>query len=159
LTVSAGGAGARHPTGGSKATLHATDDNGDTATDGIEPSPTERDDVIPLTRLNGTRFGLNPDAVVRADVTPDTVLTLSDGTKYVVCESLAEVIDAIVASRGAIARRATGPLPVGDGGDDEDERLPGPVRPVAAVERDGTPDESPAHREGTRVIRLRPRKG
>ena len=37
--------------------------------------------MILLTRLNGPVFALNPDLVERADSTPDTVITLVDGTK------------------------------------------------------------------------------
>lgn len=91
--------------------------------------------MIPLTRLNGTVFGLNPDAVVRADVTPDTVLTLSDGSKYVVSESLAEVIDLVVEFRAEVQRRAAVPA----GG--------------YAAEPGDAPDDDPD------VIRLRPRRG
>lgn len=97
--------------------------------------------MIPLTRLNGGGFGLNPDAIVRADVTPDTVLTLADGSKYVVSESLAEVIHLVVEFRAAIRRRAAeGPTfgLVATGAHDDDEGGDG-----------HDPD----------VIRLRPRKG
>jgi flagellar protein FlbD len=48
--------------------------------------------VILVTRLNGPVFALNPDLVERADCTPDTVISLVDGTKYVVAESLPEFI-------------------------------------------------------------------
>jgi flagellar protein FlbD len=48
--------------------------------------------VILVTRLNGSVFALNPDLVERADRTPDTVITLVDGTKYVITESLPEFI-------------------------------------------------------------------
>jgi flagellar protein FlbD len=48
--------------------------------------------LILLTRLNGPVFALNPDLVERADCTPDTVITLVDGTKYLVAESLPEVV-------------------------------------------------------------------
>jgi len=65
--------------------------------------------VIPLTRLNGTSFALNPDLVARADVTPDTVLTLTDGAKYVVTESLADVVHLIIDYRAAILRAAAEP--------------------------------------------------
>jgi flagellar protein FlbD len=47
--------------------------------------------VIMLTRLNGPPFALNPDLIERADATPDTVITLVGGTKYVVAESLEEL--------------------------------------------------------------------
>ncbi|MGI5169911.1 flagellar FlbD family protein [Spirillospora sp. CA-253888] len=48
--------------------------------------------MILLTRLNGPAFALNPDLIERADETPDTVITLVDGTKYLVEESLAEFV-------------------------------------------------------------------
>ncbi|HUW78791.1 MAG TPA: flagellar FlbD family protein [Candidatus Nanopelagicaceae bacterium] len=48
--------------------------------------------MIVLTRLNGPTFALNPDLIERAESTPDTVLTLIDGSKYLVAEPLAEVI-------------------------------------------------------------------
>ncbi|GAA3149710.1 hypothetical protein GCM10010466_46270 [Planomonospora alba] len=46
--------------------------------------------MILLTRLNGPEFALNPDLIERADQTPDTVITLVDGTKYIIAESLSE---------------------------------------------------------------------
>ncbi|GAB3861314.1 flagellar FlbD family protein [Dactylosporangium cerinum] len=48
--------------------------------------------MILLTRLNGPVFALNPDLVERADCTPDTVVTLVDGTKYLIAESLPELV-------------------------------------------------------------------
>jgi flagellar protein FlbD len=48
--------------------------------------------VILLTRFNGPAFALNPDLIERADHTPDTVITLVDGTKYVIAESLSELM-------------------------------------------------------------------
>ena len=37
--------------------------------------------MILLTRLNGPPFALNADLIERAEATPDTVITLVDGTK------------------------------------------------------------------------------
>jgi flagellar protein FlbD len=51
--------------------------------------------VIRLTRLSGTSFAINPDLIERVDATPDTVLTLVDGTKYVVSETLDNVTEAV----------------------------------------------------------------
>ncbi|WP_030176257.1 flagellar FlbD family protein [Spirillospora albida] len=48
--------------------------------------------MILLTRLNGPAFALNPDLIERADQTPDTVITLVDGTKYLIEESLADFV-------------------------------------------------------------------
>jgi flagellar protein FlbD len=62
--------------------------------------------VILLTRLNGPVFALNPDLVERADCTPDTVITLVDGTKYVVAESLPELVGLIRQYRAGIVADA-----------------------------------------------------
>jgi flagellar protein FlbD len=58
--------------------------------------------MITLTRLSGTTFALNSDLIERVDATPDTVVTLVDGKKYVVTESLREVVDSIRRHRGEI---------------------------------------------------------
>ncbi len=58
--------------------------------------------VITLTRLSGSVFALNSDLIERVDSTPDTVITLVDGTKYVVREPLADVVDSIREYRGAV---------------------------------------------------------
>jgi flagellar protein FlbD len=58
--------------------------------------------VITLTRLSGTPFALNSDLIERIDSTPDTVITLVDGTKYVVLEDLTTVVAEIRAYRGAV---------------------------------------------------------
>lgn len=58
--------------------------------------------MILLTRLNGPVFALNPDLVERADCTPDTVITLVDGTKYVVAESLSELVALVRQYRASV---------------------------------------------------------
>ena len=58
--------------------------------------------MIPLTRLSGSVFVLNSDLVERIDATPDTVITLMDGTKYVVAESLSTVTATIRRYRAEI---------------------------------------------------------
>src|SRR3569833_2923975 len=62
--------------------------------------------VILLTRLNGPVFALNPDLVERADCTPDTVITLVDGTKYLVAESLPELVALIRQYRATVVADA-----------------------------------------------------
>ena len=42
--------------------------------------------MITLTRLNGSAFALNCDLIERVDATPDTVLVMLDGSRYVVAE-------------------------------------------------------------------------
>ena len=51
--------------------------------------------MIILTRLSGSTFALNADLIERIDATPDTVVTLVDGKKYVVTESMAEIVVAV----------------------------------------------------------------
>jgi len=62
--------------------------------------------VIIVTRLNGAQFGVNPDLLQRVDSAPDTILTLIDGTKYIVREPMAEVIARINEHRAQLLARA-----------------------------------------------------
>jgi flagellar protein FlbD len=63
--------------------------------------------VILVTRINGAVFALNPDLVERADCTPDTVITLVDGTKYVIAESVPEFIDTVRLYRASLISQAS----------------------------------------------------
>jgi len=58
--------------------------------------------MISVTRLNGPPFALNPDLIERIEATPDTVITLVDGAKYVACESVDELIARVRESKAAI---------------------------------------------------------
>lgn len=58
--------------------------------------------MIVLTRLSGSVFALNSDLIERVDSTPDTVITLVDGAKYVVSESLEQVVGAVRAYRSGV---------------------------------------------------------
>ena len=58
--------------------------------------------MIRVTRLNGDEFALNPDLIERVEAHPDTVAFLVDGTKYVVRESVDEVLQAIREYRAGI---------------------------------------------------------
>jgi flagellar protein FlbD len=58
--------------------------------------------MIAVTRLNGTALALNPSLIERIEHTPDTVLSLTTGTKYVVAESADEVIEKIVAFQASV---------------------------------------------------------
>lgn len=62
--------------------------------------------MILLSRLNGTELGLNADLIERVEATPDTVITLVDGTKYVVAEPSREVVARIVDFRAQVIARA-----------------------------------------------------
>ena len=58
--------------------------------------------MIRVTRLNGERFALNPDLIERVEAHPDTVAFLVDGTKYVVKETVDEVLQEIREYRAGI---------------------------------------------------------
>ena len=58
--------------------------------------------MITLRRLSGTVFALNSDLIERVDSTPDTVVTLVDGKKYVVAESMTEVIAIVRTHRAEV---------------------------------------------------------
>ncbi|MGH3330183.1 MAG: flagellar FlbD family protein [Nocardioidaceae bacterium] len=58
--------------------------------------------MVTLTRLTGVVFALNPDLIERVDATPDTVITLVDGTKYLVRESLADVVRTVMEFRAQL---------------------------------------------------------
>ena len=58
--------------------------------------------MIWVTRLNGTEIVVNADLIETVESTPDTVLTLVDGKKYVVHESAKDVVERVRAYRAAI---------------------------------------------------------
>ena len=62
--------------------------------------------MIRVTRLNGEQFALNPDLIERVEAHPDTVAFLVDGTKYVVKESVDQVLQEIREYRAGILATA-----------------------------------------------------
>lgn len=58
--------------------------------------------MIMLTRLNGPSFALNPDLIERAEATPDTVITLCDGHKVLVTESVEQLIELVREYRASV---------------------------------------------------------
>jgi uncharacterized protein YlzI (FlbEa/FlbD family) len=58
--------------------------------------------VIRVTRLNGDPFVLNTDLIERLEAHPDTVVTLVDGTRYVVREPVDDLIRDIQMFRAEI---------------------------------------------------------
>ncbi len=71
--------------------------------------------MIVLTKLNGAPFAVNSDLIERVNADPDTTLTMVNGVRYVVRESLAEVVQLLTEYRATIldlayrARSATPP--------------------------------------------------
>ena len=62
--------------------------------------------MIRVMRLNGEHFALNPDLIERVEGHPDTVVFLVDGTRYIVRESVDEVLDEIREYRASILATA-----------------------------------------------------
>lgn len=58
--------------------------------------------MIKLTRLNQIPLFLNSDLIEHIDATPDTVVSLTSGQKFLVTESPEEVVDKVVAFRRLI---------------------------------------------------------
>jgi flagellar protein FlbD len=58
--------------------------------------------MIQLTRINRVPLVLNSDLIEHIEVTPDTVITLTNGQKFLVLESPDEVIERIVQFRRQI---------------------------------------------------------
>lgn len=48
--------------------------------------------MIPVTRLNGKRFVVNAEQIRFLESTPDTLITLVNGERVIVKESLEEVV-------------------------------------------------------------------
>jgi flagellar protein FlbD len=55
--------------------------------------------MIRLTRLNHVPMILNADLIEHIDMTPDTVVTLTSGQKFMVLESAEEVVDKVIVFR------------------------------------------------------------
>ena len=62
--------------------------------------------MIILTRLHGGSVAVNCDLVERVEAVPETVVTLVDGSRYVVSESVAEVVDKVRDFRASVVKRA-----------------------------------------------------
>ena len=58
--------------------------------------------MIRLTRLNGEHFVLNAELIQRVEGHPDTVITLRDDTKYVVTETVDQVVREVRDYRASI---------------------------------------------------------
>jgi flagellar protein FlbD len=107
--------------------------------------------MIVVTRLNDSQFAVNPDLIERIHASPDTTLVMVDGAKFIVTESISEVIEKIAAYRARVIALAHdlpsfGPRPV-------------PAPPLGLVALTGLDDDDtvPAHPEA-RAVHLRARK-
>ena len=60
--------------------------------------------MIRVTRLNHTPLILNSDLIEHIEVTPDTVIALTSGQKYMVLETTDEILDRVVSFRQSLVR-------------------------------------------------------
>lgn len=60
--------------------------------------------MITLTRLNEEQFVLNAELIKTVEESPDTVITLTNGNKYIVKESANDVVEAVVEYKRNIFR-------------------------------------------------------
>lgn len=89
--------------------------------------------MIHLTRLNGQGFVLNPDLILKAETTPDTIVTLVDGTRYVVEEPLDVVSERVLRYRAsvvAVARELTAAAQTSQVSEADDVPAPGAEQPA-----------------------------
>ena len=58
--------------------------------------------MIRITRLNHTPLILNSDLIEHIEMTPDTVIALTSGQKYMVLESTEEIVERVVNFRRSL---------------------------------------------------------
>jgi flagellar protein FlbD len=75
--------------------------------------------MIKLTRLNHVPLIVNADLIEHVEVTPDTVVALTTGQKFMVLESAQEVVDKVIQFRKAILSSTRCPLKVNEMTTDE----------------------------------------
>ncbi|HEY8422713.1 MAG TPA: flagellar FlbD family protein [Thermoclostridium sp.] len=52
--------------------------------------------MIEVTRLNNKSFVINCEWIETVEATPDTVITLTNGKKFVVAEKVEEVVEKVI---------------------------------------------------------------
>jgi flagellar protein FlbD len=66
--------------------------------------------MIQLTRLNHVPLIVNSDMIEHVEVTPDTVIALTTGQKFMVLESAEDVVERVIQFRRAIMGQYGCPL-------------------------------------------------
>ena len=61
--------------------------------------------MIELTRINHVPLVLNADLIEHVEVTPDTVISLTNGQKFIVLESAEQVVERVIRFRAEIGRQ------------------------------------------------------
>lgn len=58
--------------------------------------------MIEVTGMNHENFVLNADHIEKLEAVPETIITLTNGRKYIVLESIQEVKDAVIEYKNRI---------------------------------------------------------
>ena len=66
--------------------------------------------MIEVTRLNGTTVLINSDLIETVEETPDTVISLTTGRKFIVKESRQEVKNLVKIGRASCRERVSSPV-------------------------------------------------
>jgi flagellar protein FlbD len=64
--------------------------------------------VIRLTRINQKSLVINSDLIEHIETTPDTVITMTNGGKFVVLEEASEIVEKVVDFRRRLHSPLTG---------------------------------------------------
>jgi flagellar protein FlbD len=81
--------------------------------------------MIQLTRLNHVPLIVNADLIEHVEVTPDTVVALTTGQKFMVLESAEEVVEKVIQFRRTLLSSTRCPLKINDMVGDEAPDQPG----------------------------------
>ncbi len=54
------------------------------------------EELITVTRLNGSEFVINAEMIETIEAAPDTIITLTNKSKFVVCEGVEEIVRRVV---------------------------------------------------------------
>src|SRR5260370_21415422 len=82
--------------------------------------------MIRLTRINRVPLVLNSDLIEHVEVTPDTVIAMTTGDKFMVLESADEVIQKVMEFRRSIADRLPRVEEPGEQAQNPDEQAQNP---------------------------------
>lgn len=58
--------------------------------------------MIDVTRFNDSKFMVNAELIQTVEETPDTVITLTNGTKFIVKDSCAQIREKVIAYKRRI---------------------------------------------------------
>lgn len=84
--------------------------------------------MLKLTRLNNNTVAINPDHIGWVEANPDTTLSLLNGEKILVKETLDELIEAVIQFRRLVRMTEPGTTALGTYEGDPPRSLPVPRR-------------------------------